>query len=119
MSQIDASGPRALLEIHNCLMKSLGISEATHKDSYEIRGAAGLFMVTVKRSDGSTETARGYIPSGKGFESLASFHPENLSIEARRKYAMMLRAHGESQSQIAKWLNVSQATINFDLRILI
>lgn len=102
--------------INKYLSNTLGISEIKYNDSYVIRGACGLFMITIKRGCGNIEMVRGIIPNGKSFESITIFYPERLSIETRRDYVRKLRLSGETEQQIADWLGVSQPTIHKDLQ---
>ena len=96
------------------LFEFLGISNVTPNDRFSIEYAAKFVTATVDRKDGGTEVVRKHIKGG--FTQVSSYDPTQMDREQRDEVIHQLRSDGFTQSQIARRIGFTQATVSNVLR---
>ncbi|MDD3760452.1 MAG: helix-turn-helix domain-containing protein [Acidithiobacillus sp.] len=97
------------------LFDSLGIKQVSRKDQFSIEYASGFLTATVKHHDGSVHVVRRSI-GNNGFSEVTTFDPNKMSRDDRDKLISRLSKDGFSQSEIARRIGFSQATVSNALR---
>jgi DNA-binding NarL/FixJ family response regulator len=92
----------------------LGVSNVTPNDKFSIEYAAGFVTATVNRKDGGTEVVRKHIKGG--FTEATSYDPALMDRQKRNEVIHQLRDDGFTQSQIARRIGFTQATVSNVLR---
>lgn len=88
-----------------------------HRDTYVIRGAAGVAVAHVRKPDGQVFSAR--VQANGALQQFTSFDSNALSVSERRNLEQQLYTQNRMrQTEIADLLGVSQATVANDLKIL-
>lgn len=97
------------------LFHNLGIEHISKNDQFSIEYASGFLTATVKRPDGSVQVARRSI-GNSGFSQVTNFDPNKMSRDDRDHLIQTLSKDGFSQSEIARRIGFSQATVSNVLR---
>jgi DNA-binding NarL/FixJ family response regulator len=92
----------------------LGVDKITPKDKFSIDYAEGFLTATINRNSGSVEVIRRHITGG--FTEATSFDPSTMDKSARDEVIIKLRNDGFSQSEIARRIGFTQATVSNVLR---
>lgn len=92
----------------------LGVGRVSTKDIFSIEYAAGFVTATINRKDGSTEVVRKHIKGG--FTEVTSYDPALMNRKQRDEVIHQLRDDGFTQSQIARRIGFTQATVSNVLR---
>ena len=92
----------------------LGVGKVSTKDRFSIEYAAGFVTATIDRRGGSTEVVRKHIKGG--FTEVTSYDPELMDRKQRDEVIHQLRDDGFTQSQIARRIGFTQATVSNVLR---
>lgn len=88
-----------------------------HRDTYVIRGGAGVAVAHVRKPDGQVFSSR--VQANGALQQFTSFDANALSVAERRNLEHQLYTeHRLRQTEIADLLGVSQATVANDLKIL-
>ena len=88
-----------------------------HRDTYVIRGGAGVAVAHVRKPDGQVFSSR--VQANGALKQFTSFDANALSVAERRDLEHQLHTeHRLRQTEIADLLGVSQATVANDLKIL-
>ncbi|ALO36784.1 HTH domain-containing protein [Alcaligenes faecalis] len=88
-----------------------------HRDTYVIRGGAGVAVAHVRKPDGQVFSSR--VQANGALRQFTSFDANALSVAERRNLEHQLYTeHRLRQTEIADLLGVSQATVANDLKIL-
>jgi predicted transcriptional regulator len=88
-----------------------------HRDTYVIRGGAGVAVAHVRKPDGQVFSAR--VQANGALQQFTSFDSNALSVPERRNLEHQLYTQSRMrQTEIADLLGVSQATVANDLKIL-
>ena len=96
------------------LFESLGIESVSTKDTFSLEYAAGLLTATIRRQGGGVEVVRRSVKGG--FSEITRFDPDGMSKQERNNLIHTLSAGRMTQSEIARRVGVSQATVNNVLR---
>ena len=104
--------PKAALP---ALFENLGIGHVSRKDQFSIEYTSGFLTATVKRSDGSVQVVRRSV-GNDGFSQVTNFDPNKMSRGDRDQLIHRLSQDGLSQSEIARRIGFSQATVSNVLR---
>lgn len=97
------------------LFNTLGIECISKKDQFSIEYASGFLTATVKRPDGSVQIVRRSV-GNDGFSQVTNFDPNKMSRDDRDNVIQSLSKDGLSQSEIARRIGFSQATVSNVLR---
>ena len=93
------------------LLSQFGL-DFSRKDTVSIEYAVGLVFITIRNAYSQTiVTSRHRLRSDDTIDPVP-FNPKSISLEEREILIRDLVSTGMSQSQIARWLDVSQATIS-------
>lgn len=88
-----------------------------HRDTYVIRGAAGVAVAHVRKPNGQVFSSR--VQANGALQQFTSFDSNALTVAERRTLEHQLYTqHRLRQTEIADLLGVSQATVANDLKIL-
>ena len=93
------------------LLSQLGL-DFSRKDTFSIEYAAGLVFITIRDINTQTVTLSRYRLLSDNTIDPTPFNPKSISLEEREIYIRELTSIGMSQSQIARWFDVSQSTIS-------
>jgi|SRR5471030_78321 len=98
------------------LFINLGIKTVKRHDRFSIEYAEGFLIVTINRGDGSgiVEVIRKRLDGG--FIEATAFDPSMMEKHERDNVIMRLRKDGFSQSEIARRIGFTQATVSNVLR---
>ena len=96
------------------LFEAIGISKVTPEDRFSIEYAAGFITATVDRKDGGTEVVRKHVRGG--FTEVTSYDPTQMNRKDRDDVIRQLRSDGFTQSEIARRIGFTQATVGNVLR---
>lgn len=97
------------------LFEKLGIESISTNDQFSIEYASGFLTATVKRPDGSVHVVRRSV-GHNGFSQVSNFDPNKMSRDDRDHLIRTLSQDGLSQSEIARRIGFSQATVSNVLR---
>ena len=92
----------------------MGIKDVTPKDSFSVDYAAGFITATVNRKEGSIEVARKHFKGG--FTEASLYDPNLMDKKSRDAVINKMRADGFTQSEIARRIGFTQATVSNVLR---
>lgn len=112
MSTLPTPKPRGSIP---ALFDSLGVAPVSRRDQFAIEYSSGFLTATVKRQDGSVQVVRRSV-GNDGFSQVSNFDPNKMSRDERNQVIQQLREDGLSQSNIAKRVGFSQATVSNVLR---
>ena len=98
------------------LFDQLGLDKVTHTDKFSIEYAEGFLTATINRDGGNVEVVRKRL--GGGFTEVTSYDPNTMDKQARNEVIAKLRTDGFSQSEIARRIGFTQATVSNVLRKL-
>jgi DNA-binding NarL/FixJ family response regulator len=98
------------------LFEQLGVEKVTRHDKFSIEYAEGFLTATINREGGSVEVIRKRLKGG--FTEVTSFDPSTMDRNARGEVIAKLRKDGFSQSEIARRIGFTQATVSNVLRKL-
>ena len=99
------------------LFDQLGVAEkVTKNDKFSIEYAEGFLTATINRDGGNVEVIRKRLKGG--FTEITSYDPNAMDREARNDVIAKLRKQGFSQSEIARRIGFTQATVSNVLRKL-
>lgn len=93
------------------LFQDLGLGKVSTNDKFTIKYSDGSLKVSVKRSDGVTQTVNRHVSSG--FRAMTEFNPTDMASkddrndEIRRRYK-----NRETQQELAELFGLSQAMIS-------
>ena len=105
----ESSGFRAMLP---SFLSGLGISE---DDSIQVSYSGGVAECIIRTPDGRVITQRAFAQGS--FKEFTEFDARGMDREEKRQLARTLRKRGKlTQTQIARQLGVSQATVSNYLR---
>jgi len=94
----------------------LPLSIDPQKDTYVIKGGAGVAVAHVRKPTGEVQSV--HVRANGALQQFTQFNPASISVAERRELEKDLHEKGMSQSDIADMLGVSQATVSLDLRKL-
>ena len=97
------------------LFEKLGVESISTNDQFSIEYASGFLTATVKRPDGSVHVVRRSV-GHNGFSQVSNFDPNKMSRDDRDHLIRTLSQDGLSQSEIARRIGFSQATVSNVLR---
>lgn len=86
------------------------------KDSYIIKGGAGVAVAHVKKPSGEVFSV--HVRADGGFRQMTYFDPSQLTINERRNLELELYEKGHTQSDIADLVGVKQPTVAHDLKLM-
>lgn len=86
------------------------------KDSYVIRGGAGVAVAHVKKPSGEVFSV--HVRANGGFRQMTHFDPSQLTVDERRNLELDLYENGHTQSEIADLVGVKQPTVAHDLKLM-
>jgi DNA-binding NarL/FixJ family response regulator len=92
----------------------MGVEKITPKDKFSIEYAEGFLTATINRHNGSVEVIRRHMNGG--FTEATSYDPKKMDKIARDEVIFKLRNDGFSQSEIARRIGFTQATVSNVLR---
>ncbi|RAS14862.1 hypothetical protein DFO50_109117 [Microvirgula sp. AG722] len=96
---------------------NLSLNIDLHRDTYIIRGGAGVAVAHVRKPNGQVFSSR--VQANGALRQFTSFDANALSVAERRNLEHQLYTeHRLRQTEIADLLGVSQATVANDLKIL-
>lgn len=96
------------------VFSELGIKEITPEDSFAIEYAKGFLTATVTHKTGSVEIIRRQVEGG--FSEMSSYDPTRMDKDKRNQVILELSRAGQTQSQIARRIGFTQATVSNVLR---
>lgn len=97
------------------LFENLGFEHVSRNDQFAVEYAAGFLTATVKRPDGSVQVVRRSV-GNNGFTEVSNFDPTKMDRDDRNSLIQRLSQDGLSQSEIARRIGFSQATVSNVLR---
>jgi DNA-binding NarL/FixJ family response regulator len=98
------------------LFEKLGVKEITPSDNFSIEYAEGFLTATINRDGGSVEVIRKHVEGG--FTEITAYDPNIMDKELRDNVIFKLQKDGFSQSEIARRIGFTQATVSNVLRRL-
>lgn len=98
------------------LFMSLGVQKVKRYDKFSIEYAEGFLTVTINRGNGSgtVEVIRKRLDGG--FIEMTAFDPSTMDRAERDTLIKKLKQDGFSQSEIARRIGFTQATVSNALR---
>ena len=115
----DESDGRQLLDVKKqqsipLLFAAMGIAKVTRKDAFTLEYAQDFLTATVTRENGAVEVVRKQL--GGGFYEMSAYDPSRMDKKTRNKVIVALTEGGQTQSQIARRIGFTQATVSNVLR---
>ncbi len=96
-------------------LSAMGIAgRLSTKDSFAIEYSEGLLVATVRKRSGAVQTTRRSVDGS--FQETTTFDPDSISKKQRNALIKRLAAGRMTQSEIARRIGVSQATVSNVLR---
>ncbi|MDA8381471.1 MAG: helix-turn-helix domain-containing protein [Betaproteobacteria bacterium] len=86
------------------------------RDSYIIKGGAGIAVAHVKKPSGEVFSA--HVRADGAFHQVTRFDPSRLTVDERRRLEFDLHEKGHTQSDIADLVGVKQPTVAHDLKLM-
>lgn len=96
------------------IFSDLGIEKVTRMDAFSIEYAKGFLTATVTRENGAVEVVRKQL--GGGFSEMTAYDPSRMDKKKRNEVIVALTEDGQTQSQIARRIGFTQATVSNVLR---
>ena len=97
------------------LFQNLGQHDVTPEDNFSIEYAAGILLITVRKSNGATLILR-HLVGPDWYVDLSVFEVATLNIRERELHIYALRDTGRSHNEIARWLGINVSTVSNALR---